>query len=739
MQPIGQAISRLDGRDKVLGRTRYTADHTGPALTHAVLVQSEIPHGTLSLSLIQQAIAEAEAQPGVLYILTPANCPQLHTLPAEITDDLPCERRPPLADAHIEYVGQHLALVVAETLEQATYAASLIHLPAESLPSILTPHRALPIPAHEHGQIRAGTYLPDHFTKLKSEQLQYTRGARTLPNRLAETYTTPVHTHNPMELSATIASWHGDQLTLRDTTRWIMGSRKVIAHYLAIPEESIHVLAPFLGGAFGSKGFLWMHVVLAAVAAHRLARPVKLVLTRRQMFTSTGHRPQTVQQLALAATPQGRLTSTEHHTLTATSTVAQFTEPTGLTTRHLYQCTHVQTTHRVARLNHPTPCFMRAPGESSGAFALESAMDELAYALNMDPLALRLQNYAPVHQPNDRPWSSNHLRECFEAASTRFNWQARTPAPRSMQRAGRLVGQGMATATYPARQMPAGCRATLTPGGCARFFSATHELGNGVRTVMAQIAAEHSGLPLTHVRFFSGDSHSPNAPYTGASQTSATVGSAVREAALLLQARILAAAAQHPAFSGLPPQALTLAAGCITHGTTEIPYAQVLTEPITVEATSSPTDPELYGFQSFGAHFCEVEVDESIGQTRVTRWSCAFDGGTVLNPKLARSQIMGGIVFGIGQAFLEATLYDPHTALPVNATLAEYHLPTCADVPDFDITLLNHPDLRFNPLGARGIGELGIVGAAAALANAIFHATGKRLRQLPITCDQLLA
>ena len=738
MQQIGQSISRLDGRDKVLGRTRYTADHSSGILTYAVLVQSEIPHGRLLLDRIPEAIAAAEQQPGVLYILTPANCLRLHHLPSDLTNDLPLERRPPLIDGNIEYVGQHLALVVAETLEQATHAASLIHFPTEARPATLTPHQAAEHTAHEFGDIRQGVYLPDHFTKIKEDKLQYTRA--TAPQHphttLTQTYTTPEHTHNPIELSATIASWQGDHLTLRDTTRWIMGSRQTMAAYLDIPEENIHILAPFLGGAFGSKGFLWMHVVLTAIAAHALARPVKLVLTRHQMFTSTGHRPNTTQTITLAADEHGQLLTTEHHTTSTTSTVAQFTEPTGLSTRHLYACPHVVTSHRVARLNHPTPCFMRAPGESTGAFALESAMDELAYALNLDPLALRLRNEAHLHQPNNRPWSSNHLRECYEQAAARFHWPARPLAPRAQFRNGKLVGQGMATATYPARQMPAGCRVTLTSDGHASFFSATHELGNGVRTVMAQIAADHSGLPLSHIRFYSGDSHSPQAPYTGASQTTATVGPAVQQAAASLKLELLSRAAT---LLAVAPQSLTLADGLITSAATQIPYTTLLTEPLTLESTSTPAKSDLYGFQSFGAHFCEVEVDEATGQARITRWSATFDGGTILNPKLARSQILGGLVMGIGQALLEATLYDPQTALPINATLAEYHLPTNADTPDFDITFLDYPDTRFNPLGTRGIGELGIVGAAPAIANAIFHATGKRLRSLPITCDQLLA
>ena len=755
---IGRPILRVEGRDKVLGKLKFTADHTLPNLAHAVLVQSTIPHGTFSEEHLAAAVVAIQNLPGVLHVLTPANCPELHHLPADLTDDLPSERRPPLSDNAILYAGQHLALVVAETLDQATFAAQNLLLPGTLAEPVLSATALLGKPASkltEYGTVRHGSYAPDHFTKLKAEKLQYTRGQ---PNpaaeavRIAETYSTPVVHHNPMELSSTIASWDGDHLTLHDTTRWIMGSRKTIAAYLHLPEENIRVLAPFVGGAFGSKGFLWQHVVLAAIAARTLARPVKLVVTRAQMFTSVGHRPAVLQQLTLAANSAGKLTTVEHHTLSETSVVSQFTEPCGLTSRNLYSSPHVTITHHVARLNKPTPCFMRAPGEASGVFALESAIDELALALHLDPLDLRRRNHAATDEDGPKPWSGKHLLECYDTAASTFGWQHRNHTPRSMTRSGKQVGYGMATATYPARRMAAGCRATLTRDGHAHFFTATHELGTGLRTVMSQLAADTLGLPFDHVRFLSGDSDFPQAPYTGASQTSATVGSAVRQAALLLRGRLCALATEDPAspLHGLPPQSVTLANGILSGpgATHREPWQDLLARasdppPSPKPSPSKPKPPrpplDKLGFQSFGAHFCEVEVDEQLGKAKITRWSGAFDGGTILNPTLARNQIAGGIIFGIGMALMEETHYDPATALAVNPNLAEYHLPTIADVPDFDISFIEHPDLNLDPFGARGIGELGIVGAAAAIANAIHHATGKRLRQLPITADHLLA
>jgi xanthine dehydrogenase YagR molybdenum-binding subunit len=781
LKAVGRSINRVDGRDKVLGRVMFSGDHSVPGMVHSVLVQSEIPHGTLKASDFNSAFKAALLAPGVLYILSPENCPQLKELPKDLTDDLPLERRPPLSDLTIQHVGQHLALVVADTLENATYAASLIRFTYQPTPAILSAADAVATPEHEganEGRIRHGSYLPDHFVKLTEEKLQDVRGqadGSAESVRLAENYTTPVEHHNPIELSATIASWKDDYLTVYDSTRWIVGSRKTLASHLDMPEERVRVICPYVGGSFGSKAFLWQHVVLTAVAARAVNRPVKLVLTRAQMFTSVGHRPSTAQEVILAADREGRLTSTEHHSLTTTSTVAQFSEPNGLSTRILYQSPHLAVSHRVARINAPTPCFMRGPGEAPGLFALEVAMDELAYSLHLDPLELRLRNHADIDQASGKAWSSKHLLECYQEASARFGWQNRISTPRAMRRNGLQVGWGMATATYPGRRMPAGvqsragqdriwaenayathkvpvgCNSMLSPEGVATFSSATHEIGNGVRTVMTQIAADASGLPLNAVVFVCGDSSFPDAPYSGASQTSATVGAAVYEAAVELKRRLIAFATQDAdsPMHHLAPEAVDLADGWFrdkNNSSTREHYLAMIkrTSPARLEESldfvtkSDSGDLDKFAIQSFGAHFCEVEIDEEIGRATVTRWAATFDCGTILNPKLARNQIIGGITFGLGMALFEATLYDQKTALPLNNNLGEYHIATHSDTPEFDISFVQHPDFQLGPLGARGVGEIGACGVAAAIANAVYHATGKRLRHLPITAEQLM-
>lgn len=718
---IGRPIDRVEGHEKVTGAARYTADNAVDGLVHAVLVQSDVAHATVTAESVAAAAARAAAAPGVLHVLTPLNCPPLHVLPEDLTWDLPLERRPPLSDLTVQHVGQHLAVVVAETLQDAVAAAALMEFTYIDAPAQLSAAAVMaqPVPPDEKdGQIRHGTYRPDHFVKLDEEKLQDHRGPVTEPSgvRVAARFTTPVNTHYPIELAATIASWDGEDLTVHDATRWITGERRALAAYLGIDEDRVRILSPLVGGAFGSKSFLWMHVVLCAVAAKAVGRPVKLVLSRSQMFTSTGHRPRTEQQLTLVADDDGTLLSTEQHTVTETSTVAHFCEPVGLSARFLYRSPRMAVSHTVARINSPTPCFMRGPGEAPGLFALEVGMDELAESLGVDPVALRLANDPDTDQPTGRPWSGKHLRDCYLQGARRFGWAERPTTPRTMRRNGVQVGWGMATASYPGRRMPAGCRVTTTADGRVRFAAATHEIGTGVRTVMTQIAADATGLPLDAVSFDSGDSSFADAPYSGASQTTATVGSAVELAGRQWRQRlgrpVTSAAELRDLLAATPALAARLS--------------------FTV-ASDGPADTGPLS-QSFGAHFCEVEVDEEIGRASVTRWTAVMDCGRVLNPKLATNQVMGGIIFGLGMALLEQVPFDEASGVP----LGEYYVPTHADIPDFDITFIDTPDYGLDPVGVRGIGEIGTCGVPAAIANAIYHATGKRMHALPITVESLL-
>lgn len=697
------------------GRARYSADTPIEGVTFAALVQSDIPHGRVTAESMASAASRAAAAPGVLHVLTPLNCPALHTLPEDLTWDLPLERRPPLSDLSVQHVGQHLALVVADSPENAAHAASLMAVEYEPAPAVLSAAQVLadpPVAEGGFGAVRHGAYRPDHFVKLTEEKLQDRRGPQAEPTgtTVEAIYTTPENAHYPIELSGTIARWEGDLLVVHDSTRWITGERRALAAWLGIGEDRIRILSPLVGGAFGAKSFLWMHVVLCAVAARTVGRPVKLVLTRDQMFTSTGHRPPTEQRITLIADDTGALASTEHHTLTETSTVAHFCEPTGLSTRFLYRSPRLVVSHTVARINAPTPCFMRGPGEAPGLFALEVAMDELAEATGRDPLQLRLAHVTDRDQTTGRPWSAADLVGCYLTGARRFGWEDRPSTPRTLSRNGVQVGWGMATATYPGRRMPAGCRVQTLPDGRVRFSAATHEVGTGVRTVMAQVAADATGLPLDRVCFDSGDSAFPDAPYSGASQTTATVGSAVFAAAQEWKRRL----------GGRPFPAGGVGADLLD----DLSF--------TVTSDGAPDGDAVS--QSFGAHFCEVEVDEALGRATVTRWVAVMDCSRVLNPKLAANQVMGGITFGVGMALLEQVPHDPRTARP----LGEYYVPTHADRPDFDISFLERPDYALDPIGVRGIGEIGTCGVPAAIANALHHATGKRLRALPITLEALL-
>lgn len=705
---VGAPVNRVDGVAKVTGAARYTADTEMPGVVHAVLVGAEIARGQITAESMTESAARARAAPGVLGVLTPMNCPRLNPPPADFSETWPVERRPPLSDLSVHHVGQHVAVVIADSFENATYAASQFTLDYRQ------------VATDDDAAVRSGSYWPDHWVEVADEKLQDRRGELTeppVPVSVSGRYTTSATVPYPLELSATIARWDGDRLTVYDSTRWISGEKRLLAHCLGLPEPSVRVISPLVGGAFGAKVFLWSHVLLCAVAAREVGRPVKLVLTREQMFDTAGYRPRTEQEVTLLADADGAICSTAHHTVTETSLVADFCEPAGLSSRLLYHSPRLEVSHRVERVNVPTPSFMRAPGEASGLFALEVAMDELAEQVGVDPLELRIRNHTEIDESSGRPWLDKHLLDCYRSAADRFGWANRPPGVRSLRRSHVQVGWGMATATFPARRMTAGCRVTTGADGCVRFASATHEIGTGVRTVMTQLAADITGLPLSAVIFDSGDSSYPATPRSGASQTTATVGAAVAEAATQWRRRLSevapsAAPAVH-SLVGLSPEQIAALTFSVT--------------------TSAKIDDDV-SIRSFGAHFCEVEVDEYLGRAAVTRWTAAFACGPVLNPKLARSQLMGGITFGIGMALLEQISED-------RASLrrgGEYYLPTHADRPDFDIEFIEKPVDYFPGPTLRGIGEIGIAGAPAAIANAIHHATGKRLRKLPITVEDLM-
>jgi xanthine dehydrogenase YagR molybdenum-binding subunit len=712
---VGKPIERVDGRRKVIGAAKYAAEFKHDRLAHAVLIQSTIAKGKIA------AIDSTAARraPGVILVMTRENAPQLHLPPAGAKSTPTSsgklgEDRPPLADDVIHYAGQHIAVVVADTLDHARHAASLVKVryseekPAleieDAMSTAYFPKTSFGRPLqHTHGDVEAGLAVPGAV-------------------KIQQTYTTPVETNNPMEPSATVAVWEGGKLTVSDATQAVVGSRDVLAQAFGIPKENVRVLCPFTGGGFGCKGFQWPHTILAAMAAKVTGRPVQLNLTRQQMFTSTGHRPPTRQTMTLAASRDGKLTAMRHETLQPTATTTEFIEPCGTaTTKMLYACENVATPHRLVRVNIAPPTPMRAPGECPGSFALESAMDELSYALGIDPLELRRRNHADKDPAEGKPWSSKHLLECYERGAERFGWSRRKPEPGAMKDGDRLVGWGMATAVYPGYRRPASAKIRLSADGHALVQAATQDLGTGSYTVFTQISADALGLPVEQITFELGDSDFPPSPVSGGSNTSASVSEAIVQAAAALRKK--------------------LGAKDDDRGSALIDLVKRTGQPFAeAQADVKPDDEKTkqYSIHSFGAQFCEVQIDPLLPRVQVTRWVSVIDGGRRLNPRLGRSQILGGVTMGIGMALMEHTVYDPRSGWPVTDNFADYPVPVNADIPDIEVELLDHPDPIINTLGCRGIGEIGITGAAAAIANAVYHATGKRIRDLPITPDKLL-
>ena len=528
----------------------------------------------------------------------------------------------------------------------------------------------------------------------------------------------PRENHNPIEMHATVAAWDGDSLTLWDKTQWVHNTAEEIAAVFGIPAQNIRVVSPFVGGAFGSGLRTWPHVTLAALGARVAGRPVKLMLSRREMYYSVGFRPHTVQRVALSASRDGRLTAIVHEGYQETSTYEEFTEALLNATRFLHSCPNVYTRHRLAPMNVHTPTYMRAPGEASGVFALESAMDELAVALNIDPVEFRLRNEPERDEFKNLPFSSRSTRECYKAAAERFGWSQRNPEPQSMRDGRLLMGWGMASATYGAGRAPASAKARLLPDGTAEVTSASSDMGPGTWTSMTQVAAETLGLPIERVTFTLGDTRLPRAAIHGGSITMASVGSAVQAACR--QAR---------------DEALQRG------GANDLSEAMArIGQPVEATVQVTPGDEtKRFSMHAFGAVFVEVAVDPDLGETRVRRIVGAYGAGRIVNPKTARSQCIGGMIGGIGMALMEHSVVDRRNGRVTNANFAEYAVPVHADAPaTMDVIFVDEHDPHVNPLGVKGLGEIALVGVAPAVANAVFHATGKRIRELPITPDKLL-
>jgi xanthine dehydrogenase YagR molybdenum-binding subunit len=739
---LGTPRQRVDGKVKVTGAAVYASDFKIDRMAYGCLIQSTIASGNV-LEIDQ---SEAEKAPGVIAILTRRNAPKLQALPEELTaNGVPGESRLPFQDDQVYFQGQHLGAVIAGTFEQAREAASLVRVryrPGELRTDLLGLADQAIEPRFWGGRVK----LQD-----KRGDVDWVWANMPQVRLVNETYSTPIENHNPIEPGAALAVWEGaDHLTLHVSTRGVDLTQKVVASAFGLPIENVRIVCPFIGGHFGSKAFSWSYFLVAAAAARIADRPVRLVLSRPQMFDSMGQRARTVQTIGLAADENGKLAALKHSTLTHSSMIYQYTEPCGNLTRLTYSCPNVQIHHRLVQLDFTTPCPMRAPGEAPGFFALESAMDELAVKLNIDPVEFRIRNYAEKDEFDQRPWSSKHLKECYDRGASKFGWSSRNPKPGATRDPdGRLVGWGMATAIYPAEQQPASAKVILSNDGSIVVQSATHEAGTGTYTMMTQFVADSLGVPMEQVRFELGDTQFPPAPVNGGSWLTASVGPAVVAACNALRGKLISLAIDGPSalLSGQSRTDIVIADGRISSAkdtSRSFSFSDLLTKTgnQTLEADGSTKPGDAYqklAFFSFGAIFVEVKVDPDLGEVRVTRVVGVYDVGKILNPLLARSQMLSAITFGIGMALMEATVPDMATGRMVNANLAEYHVPVSTDVPqDFVVEFLDIPDTNMADDGARGLGEIGIVGVPAAIANAVYHATGKRIRDLPITPDKLV-
>ena len=745
MKEVGRPLDRVDGRLKVTGQARYTAEFPVEQVAYGVLVRSTIARGRI-LAYDSKA---AEQAPGVLAVITHENAPKRH--PTKEFD--PSDKEPSASPTtilvlntdEVSWHGQPIVVVVAETLDQAEAAASLV--------------RITYAPAKEPARLsmldqKSEAFVPKKVLNEKPEVKQGNaeEALAAAPFKIDHTYTTPPYNHNPIEAHNTLAYWEGDdRLTVYDSTQYIFGVRKMLSEMFALKEENVRVVSAFVGGAFGSKGRAWPHVGLTAMAAKVVGRPVKVDLPRKDMFYMVGGRTPSEQRVALGTDAEGKLQAVVHTGLTASSTSNTFAEHFSFVTRHLYASPNFLIQQKLVRLDMVPNTFMRAPGEGIGTFALESAMDELAYALNIDPIELRLRNEPEKDPTMHVPFSSRHLKECFALGVEKFGWHQRNPQPRSQREGPWLIGQGTASAFYPANKRSAEVKVHLSIDGTAVLQSATHEMGTGTATVQAQNAADQLGLAVEKVRFEYGDSLLPKANGSYGSTTTITVGGAVELACEDLKRQLLRLAVKHPSSPLHEASYDDLGArdnglfykDNLTRGET---YAAILAregkDSLEAQASFPPFLKEkleemAYSFQSFGAQFCEVRVHEDTGEVLVSRWVGVYDCGTILNEKTARSQFLGSVTMGIGMALWEATSWDLRDGRIPNASLSEYHVPVAAGLPRIEVYSLGIPDPH-TPLGAHGAGEIAVTGAAAAIANAVYHATGKRIRNLPITPDKLL-
>ena len=739
---IGQDVSRIEGPAKVTGSARYSGEISLPDLAYAEIVGAGVASGRIT----SIDTAQAERAEGVAGILTHRNMPKVNNvslLQSLLGAPAPGETFFPMQDDVIHYAGQPVAIVVADSLERAQHAATLVRVSYAETPSVTT-----------IDQGRGDAYVPEKlFGGLMPGQIgrgNVEDGFAAADLRVDAPFRFAANHHNPIETLTTMAAWDGDQLTLYDSCQGIKAVQLTVAALLGLSPSKVRVLTRYVGGAFGCKAMVWPHVTLTALAAQHVRRPVRLAMPRGQMFTSCGHREEQEQHIQLGATRDGKLTAIRHHKISVTSPFDDWAEPAFGTASQIYACANYEGVHRLVRGNTMTPTFTRGPGEAVGIFTLECAMDELASELGIDPIELRLRNISDVDPNTGNPWSSWGLRECFERGAQRFGWAGRNPRPRSERDGNWLIGTGMAAAGYPIAffMRTQRARAQLYSDGTAVVQTATQEFGTGTATVMTQVAADGLGIDLRNTRFEFGDTDLPTAGSPVGSNGAMMISSAVYNAAIAVRDQLIALAvgdSQSP-LHGADPARVVVAGGRMAladDATVGETYSSLMQRHLMndADAIGSWDPPPLstpHGLLTFGAQFARVAVDADLGLIRVRHMVGAFAPGRILNPRTARSQLMGGMLWGMSQALLEGTRMDTNLGRWANASLGDYLVPVNADAPDVDVELIEVQDHVVGPLGVKGVGEIGQVGSAAAIANAVYHATGYRVRELPIAVEHLL-
>jgi len=721
---------RVDGPLKVSGTAMYASDNNLPGMLYAVPVCATVAKGEIKTL----DLGRARSMPGVKAIYHHGNMPRLFRVaPAQGFNGIIEEKRPPFEDETIRYYGQYVAAVVALTYEQAVAAANAVKVTYNSTSPDVNPH----LTATEESKV--DTHRGDPDAAFKSAMF-----------KVDETYVTPTETHNPIELHASVADWDGQGFTLYETSQAVVNHANVMAQMLGVPNENVRVISRFLGSGFGGKLWPWPHCMIAASASRELKLPVKLVVTRDMMFQNVGHRPRTQQRVRLAATPEGKFVAVMHDSLNHTSMLDDYSEGCSEATGYSYSTPNLRATSGIVRRNVGTPTSMRGPGAVPGLFALESAVDELAVTLKIDPIQLRILNEPEKDETNNLPFSSRHLVECLTVGAEKFGWSARTPAVGSMKKDGLTLGWGVAGCSWIAERMGASASFEFRNDGTVRVASATQDIGTGTYTVLANIVRERTGISHDRIDVVLGDTKLPAGAISGGSWGTASCIAAVVDGIEKAQKMLVEIAISTPGapFQGKKAEDLAVTAARVHlkgETTGGIPFEEILTR-AGIRAASGDGQGEgsfggtnkKFSTHSFGAQFAEVTWEPEIARLRVSRVVTVIDAGHILNPKPARNQIEGAVVMGIGMAMFEETTYDPRYGAPINNNIADYVMATNADVPEIDVTFLDYPDFQINSLGARGVGEIGLAGIAAAITSAVYHATGIRVRELPVKIENLL-